>query len=97
MINVGFFYSVVSGKEQEFEETFRGVIKFLMENDTGIRDARLYRDVSVPGEYMIFSEWDSVDSFRKFIASRPFKETTEQGKSILRGKPKHVILRAEEP
>jgi hypothetical protein len=41
MINVGFFYSVVSGKEQEFEETFKGVIKFLMENDTGIRDARL--------------------------------------------------------
>ena len=65
MINVGFFYSVVSGREQEFEETFKGVIKFLMENDTGIRDARLYRDVSVPGEYMIFSEWDSVDSFRK--------------------------------
>ncbi|HLH86473.1 MAG TPA: antibiotic biosynthesis monooxygenase [Thermoplasmataceae archaeon] len=97
MINVGFFYSVVSGKEEEFEETFKGVIKFLRENDTGIREVRLYRDVLNAGEYMIFSEWDSVESFREFISSRPFKETTEHGKNILRGKPRHIILKAEEP
>jgi Uncharacterized enzyme involved in biosynthesis of extracellular polysaccharides, COG2329 len=95
MINVGFFYSVKPGHEKEFEETFSGVIAYLLGNNTGLKSAKLYRDVSNPLEYMIFSEWDSKESFSRFIQSRPFRETTEGGKSILSGHPRHVILMAE--
>lgn len=95
MINVGFFYSVLPGKEEEFEKTFGNVILYLKENGTGIIDAKLYRDVANPSEYMIFSEWDSRESFSKFIQSSPFRETTSEGKKILVRKPRHIILKAE--
>lgn len=95
MINVGFFYSVIPGKEEEFETTFKEVVKFLRTGHSGIKDAKLYRDVDQPGEFMIFTEWESVESFKDFTTSRPFKNTTEAGKQILKSHPRHIVLRAE--
>lgn len=96
MINVGFFYTVKPGHEKEFEDTFSGVIRYLLDNRTGLKSAKLYREVSNPAEYMIFSEWENRDSFSRFVQSRPFKETTEAGKSIISGHPRHVILTSEQ-
>jgi len=92
MINVGFFYNVLPGKNSEFEKSFEGVIEYLRGNVDGFVSAVLYRDVHKPDEYMIFSEWKDTDSFREFTTSKPFFDTTGAGKSILASKPRHIIL-----
>lgn len=95
MINVGFYYSVVSGREEDFEQRFLEVVKMLKNSESGIRDAKLYRELGTPGEYMIFTEWESVEHFRKFTESMAFKNTTEEGKKILKSHPRHIVLRAD--
>ncbi|AWR98053.1 antibiotic biosynthesis monooxygenase [Acidianus sulfidivorans JP7] len=93
MINVGLYYRVKPGHEEEFEKSFAGVVQFLKTHVDGFLDAKLYRSVSDPQEYMIYSEWDSLEAFRKFTLSRQFSETTEYGKTILDGVPKHRIFK----
>ncbi|MEM4075606.1 MAG: antibiotic biosynthesis monooxygenase [Metallosphaera sp.] len=92
MINVGFYYKVKKGHEKEFEETFLSVLKTLKESLPGFRDAKLYKNVADPQEYLIYSEWDNLETFREFIKSRAFKETTSYGKSIIDGRPTHRVL-----
>jgi heme-degrading monooxygenase HmoA len=93
MINVGFFYNVIPGKNSEFEKSFESVIEYLRANVDGFVSAVLYRDVMKPDEYMIFSEWKDGDAFREFTTSRPFFDTTNSGKSLLATKPRHVVLK----
>ncbi|PYB68833.1 antibiotic biosynthesis monooxygenase [Thermoplasma sp. Kam2015] len=95
MINVGLYYKVKKGHEEEFERTFNSVLAMLKSTDMGIKDVRLYRDVNDPQQYMIFTEWESLDKFREFVTSRPFKETTEFGKTILEEMPKNRIFMNE--
>ncbi|WP_297215196.1 antibiotic biosynthesis monooxygenase [Thermoplasma sp.] len=95
MINVGLYYKVKKGHEEEFERTFNSVLAMLKSTDMGIKDVRLYKDVNDPQQYMIFTEWESLDKFREFVASRPFKETTEFGKTILEEMPKNRIFMNE--
>ncbi|MFP3233469.1 MAG: antibiotic biosynthesis monooxygenase family protein, partial [Sulfolobaceae archaeon] len=64
MINVGFYYKVKSGHEKEFEETFKRVNEYL-KSFQGFKGARLYKSVDNPSEYLIYSEWDSLEAFRK--------------------------------
>jgi heme-degrading monooxygenase HmoA len=97
MINVGFYYSVLEGHEHDFENRFLQVVRMLKAGESGIRDAKLYRELGQNGEYMIFTEWDSVDHFRKFTESMAFRNTTEEGKKILKSHPRHIVLRAESP
>ena len=92
MINVGLYYRVKPSHEKEFEETFSKVLEFLKANVEGFIDAKLYRNVSDPREYLIYSEWESLDAFRKFMQSRQFSETTSYGRTILEGMPKHKIF-----
>jgi len=44
-------------------------------------------------EYMIYSEWDSLESFKNFIESDAYKKTIEYGRSIVEGRPKHRIYK----
>ncbi|BDC17658.1 antibiotic biosynthesis monooxygenase [Acidianus sp. HS-5] len=91
MINVGLYYRVREGHEKEFEEAFLKVVSILKSSDIGFIDAKLYRRVDDPREYLIYSEWKDLDSFRKFTLSNDYKETTTYGKTILEGRPYHRI------
>ncbi len=95
MINVGLYYKVKENHTEEFERIFNDVVKMLRSGDYGLKDVRLYQDVEDRRDYMIFTEWNDMDAFKKFIASRPFKETTTYGKGILEEMPKNKVFLQE--
>ena len=92
MINVGLYYKVKPGHEKEFEEIFKKVVDVLKSSNVGFIDGKLYKNVDNPREYLIYSEWKDLDSFRKFMLSRDFKSTTDYGKQIIEGRPYHRIF-----
>ncbi|ADN51776.1 antibiotic biosynthesis monooxygenase family protein [Vulcanisaeta distributa] len=92
MISVGLYYRVKRGHEEEFERMFNEVLNFLRENVDGFINAKLYRSVDDPSEYLIYSEWRDLESFKRFIMSREYKETITYGRTILEDKPKHRIF-----
>lgn len=89
MINVGFYYRVKRGHEKDFEEKFWDIVS---SNVDGMRSAKLYRNVMDPQEYMIYTEWDSLEAFKEFMKSQEYSETINYGKTILEDIPTHVIL-----
>lgn len=91
MINIGLYYKTKPGKEKEFEETFKGVVEKLKSSGVVI-DAKLYKEIGGDSQYMIYSEWKDLDSFRNFIQSKEFSETTNRGKSIIDGIPRHRVF-----
>ncbi|MCW1297610.1 MAG: antibiotic biosynthesis monooxygenase [Candidatus Rehaiarchaeum fermentans] len=93
MINVGLYYKVKPGHEEEFEKIFTQVLTFLKNNVEGFIDAKLYKNVNDNREYLVYSEWESIEAFKKFMLSRQFTQTTEYGKTILEGIPRHKILK----
>ena len=91
MTTIGMHYDVIAGKEQEFEKGFLAVIEHLR-TVAGHVESRLYEDVASTGSYVILSEWDSKDSFQKFIQSPAFAQVTAWGRTeILRARPRHKI------
>ena len=92
MINVGMYYKVKAGHEKEFESIFEKVLSTLKEAEIGFKNGRLYRDVKTPSEYLIYTEWDSIEKFRAFMQSNNYKSTVEHGRTIIEGRPKHIIL-----
>lgn len=95
MINVGMYYNVKKGHEQEFENTFGKVVDYLKNNVKGFEKASIYKKVGNEGntsEYMIYSEWKDANSFREFTTAKAFHETTEYGKGIIEGRPYHRIF-----
>ncbi|MCL4364830.1 antibiotic biosynthesis monooxygenase [Candidatus Marsarchaeota archaeon] len=91
MINVGMYYSVRPGHEAEFEGAFSAVVGHLKGSGVGIKDAKLYKEVG-KSEYMIYTEWDGLESFKNFVQSRSFNDTVSQGRSIIDGRPRHRIF-----
>jgi|OSPMetMinimDraft_2_1075162.scaffolds.fasta_scaffold00729_5 heme-degrading monooxygenase HmoA len=91
MINVGIHYRVKPGRERDFEEAFGRVVEFLRSRP-GVIEARLYRNVNDPREYLVYSEWTDLDSFREFVSSQAYRETTQYGREILEGRPVHRVL-----
>ncbi len=89
MINIGFYYRVKRGHEKDFEEKFWDIVS---SNVDGMRSAKLYRNVMDPQEYMIYTEWDSLEAFKEFMKSQEHSETINYGKTILEDIPTHVIL-----
>lgn len=89
MINIGFYYTVKKGHEREFEEKFWDVVST---NVKGMTSAKLYKNVMNPQEYMIYTEWSSLDAFKDFMKSEGYRETIDYGKSILEGLPSHKIF-----
>jgi len=92
MINVGFYYKVKKGHEQEFESKFKEVLNYLKSNAEGFIDAKLYKSVEDPSEYLIYSVWKDLESFRKFITSEAYKSTVTYGRTIMEGRPIHKVF-----
>ncbi|BDB98721.1 MAG: antibiotic biosynthesis monooxygenase [Saccharolobus sp.] len=92
MINVGFYYKVKKGHEQEFESKFKEVLNYLKSNAEGFIDAKLYKSVEDPSEYLIYSVWKDLESFRKFITSEAYKSTVTYGRTIMEGRPTHKVF-----
>ncbi|MEM0146585.1 MAG: antibiotic biosynthesis monooxygenase [Conexivisphaerales archaeon] len=95
MINVGLYYRVKEGHESEFEGIFRQALAMLQNSNEGFIAGKLYKEVGEKGEYLIYTEWKDMDSFKKFISSRPFSDVQNYGKSILDGKPRHRVFKEE--
>ncbi len=91
LVNVGLYYDVKEGMEKDFEKMFSGVIDYLKANAEGFIEAKLYKDTS-SSEYLILSLWKTRESFRNFMESRAFHETTTSGKNLLKGQPFHRIF-----
>ena len=70
-------------------------MEFLKTNIDGFEKAAIYKKVEKnenATEYMIYSEWRDVDSFRAFTTAKAFHDTTEYGKKIIEGRPYHKIF-----
>ncbi len=93
MINVGLYYKVKSGHEKDFEEKFLEVLGILRKTGSGLVEAKLYRSVEDPTEYLIYTVWKDVESFKKFTLSEEYKNTINFGRTILEGRPMHRILK----
>ncbi len=91
MISVGFYYKVKRGFEKEFERKFNDVVSFLS-NFKGFKGAKLYRSVDDPSEYLIYSEWEDLESYKNFINSNAYRETVNYGKTIIEGRPTHKVF-----
>lgn len=92
MINIGLYYKVKEGHEKDFEERFNSAVKAIKEAGLGCTDARLYKEVSDPREYMLYTEWKDTNGFREFMKSDAYKQTVEAGREIIEGKPRHRIF-----
>jgi heme-degrading monooxygenase HmoA len=91
LTTIGMHYDVIPGKEQEFEKGFLAVIDHL-KSVPGHVESKLYEDVSSAGSYLILSQWDSRESFDRFIQSPEFAKVTAWGRTeILRGRPRHKV------
>lgn len=87
-------YNVLPGKEAVFERAFSSVVD-AMQGNPAHRKSRLFRDVQDPGQYVIFSEWESEEGFRAFVKSEGFARVTQWGKEqILAARPSHQVYKA---
>jgi len=93
MINIGLYYKVKAGHEKEFEETFLGVVSLLKGADFGFLSGKLYKEISDSSEYMLYTEWEGLEFFKKFMESKEYATTVEYGKTIIDGQPRHKIFR----
>jgi len=50
------------------------------------------KSVDDPSEYLIYSEWESLDAFRNFVTSEAYKNTVNYGKTIIEGRPHHKVF-----
>lgn len=91
MVTIGMNYSVISGKEQIFEDACAKVVETMSGMD-GHGESKLYRAVAGGDpDYLIVSRWESADAFESFIASDAFKKVTNWGaQNILRERPRHT-------
>jgi heme-degrading monooxygenase HmoA len=92
MINIGLYYKVKPGFESQFEDTFLNVVSLLKSSDFGFLEGKLYRQIGVPREYMLYTEWEGLDSFRKFMESKEYAKTVEFGRTIIEGQPRHKVF-----
>jgi heme-degrading monooxygenase HmoA len=91
MTTIGMHYDVISGKEEEFEKGFLGVIEHL-KTVPGHVESKLYEDVAATGSYLILSQWKDRESFDGFLRSPEFAKVTSWGRAeILRGRPRHKV------
>jgi heme-degrading monooxygenase HmoA len=91
MTTIGMHYEVIAGKEEEFENGFIGVLEHL-KTVAGHVESHLYEDVQSTGSYVIFSQWQTKESFEAFIHSAEFKNVVSWGKAeILRSRPRHKV------
>jgi heme-degrading monooxygenase HmoA len=93
MITVGMNYNVIDGKQDEFEQRFRKVLRALRDAE-GHVESSMYRNIDDVRAYLIISEWSDQEKFTQFIRSPTFKAVTDWGKKeILTDRPEHRIYR----
>ena len=91
MTTIGMHYDVIPGKEEEFERGFVGVIEHL-KTVPGHVESHMYEDVQSVGSYVIFSQWQTKESFDAFLQSDAFKKVVAWGKAeMLRSRPRHKV------
>jgi heme-degrading monooxygenase HmoA len=91
MTTIGMHYDVIAGKEAEFEKGFLGVLEVL-KTLAGHAESHMYEDIQSRGSYVIFSRWETLESFQAFLKSEAFAKTVAWGKAeMLRGRPKHKV------
>lgn len=91
MTTIGMHYDVIPGKEEEFEKGFTSVLEHL-KSVAGHVESHLYEDVNSVGSYLIFSQWQSKETFEAFIHGPEFKSVVSWGKAeILRTRPRHKV------
>ena len=91
-MTVGLYYTVKSGREEEFEAYF-GRVKEHLASVQGHVATRLYRDVEESNSYLIYSEWETREDFERFRAGDAFKAAKEWGRdSILARPPRHTVF-----
>ena len=96
MITVGMYYDVVAGREREFEEKFAEVAGILR-GQPGHVQSLLYRQVTRPSSYAIFSEWESRQAFQAFLRGDLFRSVAAWGRAgILETRPRHRVYGQEE-
>ncbi len=94
MVTIGMNYQVIEGKNQFFENAFKGVLKAMHEIE-GHEKSNLYCDTEDKNSYLIVSEWSSQEAFDGFIASDKFKNVANWGKEqILAGRPRHQVYKS---
>lgn len=84
------YYNVKEGHEAEFESIFSKVAKKLKSSGV-VKGAQLYKAVG-KNEYLIYTEWESIDAFKAFVQSRDFGETVNEGREIIEGRPRHRVF-----
>lgn len=90
MVTFGLNYDVKPGREKEFEEVTLKTIE-AMQGVQGHRETRLYRDVTEPTSYMIYSDWETREDFMAFIQSEAFKSVQAGGRDMLSEPPRHNV------
>jgi heme-degrading monooxygenase HmoA len=91
MITIGMNYQVIPGKEEVFERACQQVVE-VMKADSGHKASAIYKDISLPGSYLIISDWNDKAAFDSFVKSEAFAKVTQWGKdNILSGRPKHTV------
>ncbi len=93
MINIGLYYKVRAGYEEEFERSFANALSALRNGHFGFVDGKLYRETGGSREYLLYTEWEGLDSFRSFMESNEYAQTVELGKAIVEGQSRHRIFR----
>lgn len=63
----------------------------VMKSVEGHRETKLYRDVGNPNSYLIYSDWESRETFAAFMRSEAFKQVQSLGREILAEPPRHNI------
>ena len=95
MTTIGMHYDVVPGKEEEFERGFLAVLEHL-KTLPGHVESHMYEDVATVGSYVILSQWETKESFQRFLQSPEFAKVTAWGKAeMLRGRPRHKVYTNE--
>ena len=62
------------------------MVSLLKGADFGFLGGKLYKEIGDSSEYMLYTEWEGMDSFKKFMESKEYAKTVEYGKTIVDGR-----------
>ncbi|MBA2442868.1 MAG: antibiotic biosynthesis monooxygenase [Rubrobacter sp.] len=79
-------FRIGAGREQEFEEAYRGIAS-LLEDAEGSGGAVLHRGVEDPEVYTLIVEWDSVEAHVALTNRPEFEQFGEAVGPYLAGTP----------
>lgn len=90
MITFGLNYTVKQDRINEFLEITQKVLG-LMDSLEGHVTTKLYNDVNKPNSYLIYSEWETQENFKAFMASDAFKNVQTMSVDMLESRPNHKV------